>query len=396
MEPAPLLTHPTQVVAFLVLVIGGVYWLSHRPALAKFFKYLTPVLWIYFIPMLATTLGIIPSDSPVYAWIRRHMLPAALLLLLLSANLPTIARLGGKAILTMVAGSMGIVIGGPIVLLLFHNVLPEEAWRGLAALSGSWIGGSHNMVAISESVGTPETLLGPIIVVDTVIGYGWMGIVIALSAFQDRFDKWAKVDRSVVDDINQRLADLTETKRRPMQFTDLTMMMILAFVGGYICLQLGEWLPDLGEVITSFAWTVILVTTFGLILSFTKLSDLQYSGSNHLGNFFLFLLLASIGARADMRAILEVPEFVLVGVVWIAIHATFLFVAGKLLKTPMVLMAASSQANIGGPVTAPIVASVYQSSLAPVGLLMAVLGSILGIYAGLLCAQLLYWVNGIF
>jgi len=170
-------------------------------------------------------------------------------------------------------------------------------------------------------------------------------------------------------------------------------MMVLAFGGGYLCLELGRHLPQIGDVITAFAWTVMLVTTLGLILSFTRFSQLEYAGASHLGNFCLFLLLASIGARADLKAIFEVPVFVLVGIVWISIHAFFLFVAGILLKTPMFLMATSSQANIGGPVSAPIVASVYQKSMAPVGLLMAVLGSILGIYAGLLCAQLCYWVD---
>ncbi len=391
--PRPLLTTPTQVLAFLILIIGLVYWLSSKPRLTKFFRFFTPVLWIYFLPMLATTIGVIPAESPVYNWIRRHLLPAALILLLLSANLPTIARLGGKAMLTMLAGTFGVVIGGSIVVFLFKHSLPEGTWKGLAALSGSWIGGSHNLVAISESVSTPEALLGPIIVVDTVVGYSWMGIVIALSIFQDRFDRWAGVDRSVIDEINLRMMEINQAMRRPIMFTDLSLMMTLAFGGGCLCLELGQKLPQLGEVITSFAWTVILVTTLGLVFSFTPLSQLEYAGATHLGNFFLFLLLASIGARADLKAIFDVPLFFLAGIVWIAIHVTCLFIAGKLLKSPMFMIATASQANIGGPVTAPIVASVYQSSMAPVGLLMAVLGSILGIYAGLLCAQLCYWVD---
>jgi len=393
--PKPFLTDSTQILTFLILVIGLIYWLSSLRALAKFFRFLTPVLWIYFLPMLATTLGILPSDSPVYSWIRKHCLPVALILLLLSANLPTIARLGGKAILTMLAGTFGIVIGGPIVVLLFKNDLPPEAWKGIAALSGSWIGGSHNLVAISESVGTPESLLGPIIVVDTIVGYTWMGVVIALSSFQDRFDRWAQVDRTIVEDIGQRMKEVDQSNRRPLKFTDLTLLMSVAFGGSYLCLELGELLPELGEVVTSFAWIVILVTTLGLILSFTRLSNLEYAGASHLGNFFLFLLLASIGARADLNDIVQFPVFVLVGIIWIAIHAVCLFITGKLLKSPMFLVATSSQANIGGPVTAPIVASVFQSSLAPVGLLMAVFGSILGIYAGLLCAQLCFWASKI-
>ncbi len=391
-----LLTNSSQIFVFLILIIGITYWLSQRQKLRKFFRYLTPVLWIYFLPMLATTLGVIPAESPVYSWIRDHLLPAALILLLLSANLPTIAKLGGKAILTMLAGSFGIVIGGPIVLLIFNNYLPAESWKALAALSGSWIGGSANLVAISESVKTPPALLGPIIVVDTVIGYSWMGIVIALSAFQARFDHWRTVDSSIIDDINQRLTELNETNRRPLMFTDLTTMMILAFGGGYLCLELGKKLPQVGVVINAFAWTIILVTTLGLLLSFTRLSQLEYAGASHVGNFFLFLLLASIGARADLKAIFELPLFIAVGISWLLIHAGCLIIAGKMSKVPMFLMATASQANIGGPVTAPIVASVYQKSMAPVGLLMAVLGNILGIYGGLLCAQFCYWVDKYF
>jgi uncharacterized membrane protein len=391
-----LLTDSSQILVFLILLIGFIYWLSQKQKFEKFFHYLTPVLWIYFLPMLATTFGVIPSESPVYAWIKSHMLPAALILLLLSANLPTIAKLGGKAILTLLAGTFGIVIGGPIVLLLFKSYLPPEAWKGIAALSGSWIGGSSNLVAISESVATPASLLAPVIVIDAVIGYGWMGIIIALSAFQQEFDNWTKANLNIVKEINHRLSDIDEINRRPMKFTDLTIMMSLAFGGGYLCLELGRHLPQIGEVITAFAWTVILVTTLGILLSFTRFSQLEYAGASHIGNFCLFLLLASIGAKADLKAIFEVPEFVLVGIVWIIIHASCLVIAGKIFKTPMFLMATSSQANIGGPVTAPIVASVYQKSMAPVGLLMAVLGSILGIYAGLLCAQLCYWVDKYF
>jgi len=392
----PLMDDPTRILVFLVLVIGLIYWLAGRRKLAGFFRYLTPVLWVYFLPMLATTLGILPRESVVYSWIKTHCLPAALILLLLSANLPFIARLGAKALLTMLAGTVGVVIGGPLVLLLFKGMLPEDAWKGLAALSGSWIGGSPNLVAISESVGTPESLLAPVIVVDTVVGYTWMGVVIALSALQDRYDRWARVDRSVVDGINARLAGIQAAERRPLEFTDLTLMLALAFGGGYLCLELGRALPVVGDVITPFAWTVILVTTVGLALSFTRVSRLEHAGATHLGNAFLFLLLASIGARTDLRAILEVPEFVLAGVVWILIHAACLLIAGRLLRAPMFVMATASQANIGGPVSAPIVASVYQSSLAPVGLLMAVVGSVLGIYAGLLCAQLCAWADRLF
>jgi len=178
-----------------------------------------------------------------------------------------------------------------------------------------------------------------------------------------------------------------------LSYSSLIFMIVIGLGLGFLSLKAGEMLPDLGKVVTSFGWTVILVSIIGLGLSFTPVAKLEKHGASHLGNFFLYLLLTTIGAKADLRAITEAPMFLAVGVVWIGIHATVLFFAGRLLKAPMFLIATSSQANIGGVVTAPIVASVYQKGMAPVGLLMGVMGNILGLYFGFLTAQLMEWVS---
>ena len=139
-----------------------------------------------------------------------------------------------------------------------------------------------------------------------------------------------------------------------------------------------------------------MVTAIGISLSFTRFSDLENAGSSHVGNFFLYLLLATIGAQADLKAITEAPLFLGAGVIWIMIHATILFLGGRMLKAPMFLIATSSQANIGGVVSAPIVATVYQRSLAPVGLLMGVMGNVIGVYFGLFTAWILSIVGGLY
>lgn len=157
--------------------------------------------------------------------------------------------------------------------------------------------------------------------------------------------------------------------------------------------NLGEWMPDVGAVLTSFGWAIILSSLVGVALSFTRLSELEFAGASSVGNFFFYLLLATIGARADLAGILDAPVFLLAGALIIVIHATVLFLGGKLLKAPMFLIATASQANIGGPITAPIVATVYQGSLAPVGLLMAVVCSISGTFVALMVAQICFWIT---
>jgi uncharacterized membrane protein len=388
-----LVTDTTAVLVYLVVLIAALHWLADQKFLSRFFKYLPPVIWVYFLPMVSSNLGIIPQSHALYDWIRTYLLPTALVLMLLSANVPAMAKLGGKAVTTMIVGTTGIAVGAIVGFVVLHPWLPDGAWRAVGALTGSWIGGSANMVAVATSVGTPDSMLGPLIVVDTVVGYGWMGIVIALSVFQDRLDARNKVNRSLVDQLNVRMKELDLANRRPMKFLDLLLMLGIGLGLGHAMVQFGRSMPDVGAVLNAFGWAIILATASGIVLSFTRVSQLEYSGASIVGSFFFYLLLASIGARADVSGILDAPHFALLGVIIIVTHATGLFFAGRLLRSPMFLMATASQANIGGPVTAPIVATVYQSSLAPVGLLMAVIGSVAGTFVGLAVAQVCYWIG---
>ena len=391
-----ILQDPAAILVYLLSLIGLIYWLQDQDVLKNIFKYMPPVIWIYFLPMFSTTLGITPETSPLFDWVKLYLLPTSLILLLLSANLPALAKLGPKAIGTMLIGTLGVVIGGAVSLAILGRWLPVDAWKGMGTLSGSWIGGSANMVAVGTSIGTREDLFGIMIIVDTVVGYGWMGVVIFLSAYQEKLDRWNGADTSVVKTLNTHMKMKGQHGRRPMEFKDLITMVSIGMLAGFLSLKLGQWLPDIGKVLTSFGWTIIIVTALGIILSFTRLSELENAGASHIGNVFLYLLLATIGAKADLKAITEAPLFLAAGVIWIMIHAVILFWGGRLLKAPMFLIATSSQANIGGIVSAPIVATVYQKSLAPVGLLMGVMGNVIGVYFGLLTAWILSMVGSLY
>ena len=379
---------PMAILVYLIGIIGFIFYLDSKEIFSGLFKYLPTVIWIYFLPMFSTTLGILPESSMLYDWIKTYLLPPALILLLLSSNFTALKKLGFKAISIMFIATISVVIGGIVSFGIFSSWLPDNSWKGLGALSGSWIGGSANMVAVGASIGTPDDLFGIMIIVDTIVGYGWMGIVIFFSAYQERIDSWNGVETSLIDNINIQMSDI-ESKRRPIRFIDLIAIVSIGMIGGYFSLIIGEWLPDLGRIVTSFGWTIIIVSILGIILSLTPLSDLENAGASHIGNFFLYLLLATIGAKANLTSIIYAPVFLLVGICWIIVHAAILFMGGRLLKVPMFLIATSSQANIGGVVSAPIIATVYQKSLAPVGLLMGVLG----IYFGLLTAWILSWIS---
>ncbi len=386
----PLISDPSAIFVFLACLLGAVFWLSGLPRLQGLFRITPAVLYAYFLPAVGTSLGITPAASPIYDWMVRYLLPVSLLLLMTTVDVRAVLKLGGKALAMMLAGSIGIIVGGPIALALFGGSLPGDTWMGLAALSGSWIGGTANLVAIKESIGTPDALMGPIIVVDTVVAYSWMGVLLFLSGWQARFDGWVGADTSAVEALNREL-EASDSERRPTELSDLAMILALGFGGAMACLWAGNRLPTLGDptIISHTTWTVVLATSLGLALSFTPAARIERVGGSRIGYLALYLMLTSIGAQADLKKVLEVPLYLAVGVVWIAVHVVILFVAARLLRAPLFFVATGSMANIGGPVSAPVVASVYHPALAPVGVLMGVAGYVFGIYGGLLCAWLL-------
>lgn len=391
-EAGALLTDPTAIFAYLAALLALVFWLSGIPRLAKLFELTPPVIYAYFLPTLSTTAGITPPASPAYDWMIRYLLPVALLLLMVTVDLKSIARLGGMALLMVLAGTAGIVIGGPVAFLVFEPWLPPEAWKGLAALSGSWIGGTANMVAIAESVGTPDAMLGPIIVVDTVVGYGWMGVLLLFSGWQARFDRRIGARTGAIEAANRRLEALAG-HRRPLELRDGAVIAGLGFAGAAAAVALGDRLPPLGDptVISHTTWAVLLVVTGGLLLSLTPLRRLERAGASKLGYVALYLLLTAIGARADLVAVLQAPALLAAGILWISLHAGLLLAVARLVRAPLFFVATGSMANVGGAASCPVVAGVYHPAMAPVGLLMAVAGYVLGIYAALGCA----WILGL-
>lgn len=387
-----MLTDPMAVFAFLAFLVALVFWVSGLSRFSRLFDVIPPVIYVYFLPMLATTAGITPSSSPTYDWMTRYLLLFALLLLMISIDLKSVTKLGPVALFMVVAGTVGIVIGGPISLLIFGSFLPADAWTGFAALSGSWIGGTANMVAIAESVGTPESAFGPIIVVDTVVGYGWMGILLLFASWQKRFDARMGANMSAIEETNRRLEEM-DRDRHPTTMRDAAVMIGMGMAAAVAAHQIAQTdlFPPLGDptIISKTTWAILIVVTGGLLLSFTRLREYEKVGASHLGYVALYLLLAGIGAQADLRAVLQAPVYLAAGAVWIAIHVAVLLVAARMVRAPLFFVATGSMANIGGAASAPVVAGVYHPAMAPVGLLMAVAGYILGIYGALVCAWLL-------
>ena len=417
------ISDPLVLLACLVVLIAFIFGVSRIQRLARLFEFAPPVIWCYFVPMLLSTAGVFPTASPVYDAASQVGLLVSLFLLTVTVDVRAILQVGPRALAMLVAGSVGIVIGGPLVYLLFRGALPDDAWMGLAALSGSWIGGTANMVAVKEGIGAPDSVIAPIIVVDTVFAYGWMGILLFLSTQQARIDSWLRADRTALDDFTARRAgsldvvpslppdsaipapDPAEAEEavhtadprvRSTSTADLALVIGLGLGAAALARWASGFLPPIGDpvvIISRNTWAILLTVTVGLALSFTRLRRLDDAGASAVGYYVLYVILATIGAQADVRAVASFPAYMLAGAVWMLVHMTVLFGTARLLRAPLALVATGSMATVGGPASTPVVAGTYHPALAPVGLLLAVASNVLGIYLSFFCAFVLEWLS---
>lgn len=395
-----MIQEPFAILAVLLGVLAGLFILNSYPTGKKIFTFVPLLVFCYFIPTVLSNLGLIPLESPLYGIIKKWLLPASLVLLTLSVDIPAIIGLGRKVLILFLSATATIVIGGPLAYLAFGWLVPEsmgdQAWKGLAALSGSWIGGGANFIAIGESVGAKDSTISMMVIVDVAVANVWMAYLLFCAGKDKRIDEKIGADRKSLDILKAKTESYLKDVATIAQLKDFLAILFIAFGATAIASYLGAWLPDIGKIVKGFTWVVIIVTTIGVALSYSPLRKLEGAGASKIGSVFLYLLVASIGAKAEFAKVLDAPAMVLIGFVWIAIHAVVLLLLRRWMKAPIFYMAVGSQANIGGAASAPIVASAFHPTLAPVGVLLAVGGYVLGTYAGLLCAFLLELVSRIY
>lgn len=384
--------HPFLLFLILLSIETAVLFASAHPRTKRYFGFLPAVFWIYFLPMAVSSAGWIDSTSPLYEWAKVYGLPASLFLLLLGVDLSAVARLGRTALLVFFSGSLGMMMGAVVSFALFRPVVGDAFWSGFAALSASWTGGSANMVAVKEAVGTPDDVFLPMVVVDTVVPYVWMGILVALSTGQAAFDRWNRSDGNVIEHIRRRMADSSNGQVQKISFKNILWMAPAAFTVSWILQQFSKALPVWEGIISTFTWTVILVSVVGLAGSLTPLRRWETLGATKMGYYILFFVLTTIGAKASLARLESSLVLIAAGSVMVLIHAVILLTAARLLKAPAMLVAAASQANIGGVASAPVVAEIYQPGLSSIGLLMAVLGNVIGTYLGIIVGQICRWM----
>ena len=385
---------------------------SNQPHWKKFYKYFPALLLCYFIPSVFNSLGIISGkDSNLYFVASRYLLPASLVLLTISVDLPAIKRLGSKAVIMFFTGTVGIVLGGPLSILLASMIAPdlvggqgpEAVWRGFATVAGSWIGGGANQAAMKEIFDVGDSLFSAMIAIDVIVANIWMALLLYGTGIDDKINKWFDADVSSIDDLKLRMEQYKEQIMRIPETNDTMRVLAIGFgITGIahlgadtIAPAIKNAAPELARfsLTSGFFWLIVISTTFAILLSFTKLREIEGVGASRIGSIFIYILVATIGMKMDILSIFDNPSLFIIGLIWMTIHAILLIIVAKIIKAPFFFLAVGSKANVGGAASAPILASAFHPSLAPVGVLLAVMGYAIGTYGAWLCGILMQAVS---
>lgn len=408
-ESSVLITNDAVVLGLMAVILGAVFYTSHSDNrfFKAFYTYVPALLLCYFIPSLFNSFGVIDGEgSSLYKMASRYLLPASLVLLTLSVDFKAILGLGPKALIMFLTGTAGIVIGGPLALLAMGYMFPQElggdVWRGMTTIAGSWIGGGANQAAMKEVFEVDGSIFSVMITVDVLVANVWMAVLLFIASRSEYFDRKNGADTSGIVHLRKKIEKYEAENARIPTLTDIMLIVAVAFgvtgLSHFLADIIAPWIervaPQLAiySLTSSFFWLVVIATTLGLIMSATRVRNLEAAGASKVGSAFLYILVATIGMHMDVTAILDYPLMFLVGIVWMAVHAGLLLLVAKLIKAPMFYMAVGSQANVGGAASAPVVAAAFHPSLAPVGVLLAVLGYGLGTYGAYICGLILQQV----
>ena len=429
-DSIPLITNDTIVFGLLMLAIAFIFYTESKTSgfWFKFYKIVPGLFMAYMLPAVFTTLGWIAPDweritdtgavvqerSNLYYVASRYLLTAALVLMTLSIDLKAVFNLGWKALIMFFTGTIGIVIGGPIAILLIAMISPETVggigadavWRGLSTLAGSWIGGGANQTAMLEIYGYNPKLYGGMVFVDIVVANIWMALLLIGIGKRKRINSWLKADTTAIEELKERVSSFTESVKRNPSLTDLMIMVGIAFGtvsfahfgAGYLAPLFDNYISGIESTTarniftflgSSFFWMISISTLVAIALSFSKAKNYEGAGASKFGSVFIYILVATIGMKMDLKLIFDNTGLIAIGVVWMSIHALLLILVAKLIKAPYFFLAVGSQANVGGAASAPIVASAFHTSLATVGVLLAVFGYAIGTVAAIGCTILM-------
>ena len=384
MSSQPIFNDLIGIMAVILMVPVTFLWLE-RKTRWRIFNLLPAIIWIFLTPIFLSNFGVIPRESPVYDTFKSFAVPLFIVLMLLDINIKEAIKVAWRGAIVLVVGSVGVVVGATVAFVLFRSGLPDNAWSGFGALAGSWIGGTGNLAAVAESVATPSELVGIVVIVDNFVYLAYFPLILMSKRWAKSFNRWTGVSQADLDHFTDATRQV-ERKTHEVHFRDLLTLLGWSFLAILVANWLSTLVPPLPPVLTQKTWALLLVTTFGIGLSATRLRNVP--GTEPLAMAFVYIYMTMIGASADLRALGGAQWFIVAGFVTIAIHLLFVLAGAKLMRLDVGMAVTASVASVGGAASAPVAAGYHREELVPISIMLALIGYALGNYLGVGTAYL--------
>lgn len=383
----------------LIILLAGIFYLSKlKSKIVKLvFSVIPPLLFCYFLPSLLVEQGIIViGNTDLNGTLAKTLLPFCIFYFTLGLPLAKLKAIGRKPIILFLVGALGVIIGGPISLMISHYFFPTEfnaeSFRGLATIAGSWIGGTANQMALNAIFLPNADELAKAVTVDVFFGETWLAILLFMIPLQHKINQYLKASFNHQDISVDWEEDLTVKK---FTFNNLIYILGVGFLITILSTYTGKYMSELIAItfLNQSFWTFFIGTLLGIGLGLSPLKCLYEAGGDVIATLFLYFIIASIGLKISLSHLFSTPLLLFTGFIWISIHGLVIFVVGKWIKAPYHYMAIASQANVGGIASTSVIATAFSPILAPLGVILALLGYAIGTYGGYLSAILMQWVS---
>ena len=337
----------------------------------KVFQFLPPIAMIYLGLMLLCTAHVwdLKSTAATYSSVKNPILYAMLFLMLLRCDLKKIVKLGPKMLIGFFAATISIGLGFVVSFAVFKDGLGPDAWKSLGALCGSWMGGGGNMMAIEAALDITEESMAYALVLDTVCASVYVMFLLWAIGFADQFNRWTKADVRTIQEVGEALEAEVRANQKPLLWQNILVLLGAGFAVSALSSKAGVLINSVLPFFDKATWTVLVVSVAGILLALTPFGKLK--GTEEVSNVMLYIIVALIASRADLRALGNAHVWLAAGFLILIIHVVILVILAKVLKLDLFTCAVASLANVGGTATAPVLAGAYSSALVPVGILMA-------------------------
>jgi uncharacterized membrane protein len=373
----------------VLLVCAGLFPMLESQRQWRIFNILPPIVLTYLLVTALSVSGlwqvndaITDSRKMMLSWI----LPALMFLLLVNCDIKAILALGPRILAAFLCATGSILLAMFTVYAVMQGVLPASADDTLASVAGGWIGGTANMIAVSQALAASPDAVANALLTDALCYSVWVLLLFSSVPLQGRVNQWLGVTALA----DRMTAHVVPAKTRSLDTGTILLWLGLGLLVGKAANSAAAFLPE-SAVLSQSSWTMLLATLFGLLASLTPLRHI--AGSMTVSSALLAVVVAALASGASFSGLSTAPLFILSGFMVLALHGTLMLLAAKLFRFDLALCGIASLANVGGVASAPLLAAAYAPVLAPLGVLLAMLGYVLGTGGGLALASAFQWLG---